>query len=159
MRTAILFGLVALCSVSGCGKSDPAPTTPQATVSGSVTYDGVPVTLDANVIFFCADAGATAAGKVDSLGKYALTPAQKKLGIPAGRYQVGISPPAKPIPPVGDTPEYKEFMLSGSKTPPVPKDLPAKFHSYTQSGIVLEVKAGENTFDFDLAKLEKAAKK
>lgn len=158
MRSAILFSLLALGAVSGCAKGDPAPTTPQASVSGTVTYDGVPVTLDANVVFFCQDAGATAAGKVDSLGKYSLTPAQKKLGIPAGRYQVGISPPLKLPPPVGDTPEYKEFMLSQSKGPSAPKDLPAKFHSYTQSGIVLEVKAGDNTFDFDLAKLEKAKK-
>ena len=158
MRTVVLLGLVAVGLTSGCGKSDPAPTTPQATVSGSVTYDGAPVTLDANVIFFCPEAGATAAGKVDSLGKYALTPAQKKIGIPAGRYQVGISPPVAPPPPPGDTPEYKEFMLSGSKPKPVPKDLPAKFHTYSQSGIVLEVKAGDNTFDFDLAKLEKAKK-
>lgn len=158
MRIAIALGLLCVVSLCGCPKGASTPTTPQASVGGSVTYDGTPVTLDANVVFYCKDSNATASGQVDSLGKYSLVASDKKVGIPAGRYQVGISPPVKVSPQAVDSPEYKAMMLGQSKPAPPPKDLPVKFHSYMQSGIILEVKAGENTFDFDLAKLEKAKK-
>ena len=36
---------------------------------------------------------------------------------------------------------------------PVPKEVPEKFHTFEKSKLVLEVKTGDNTFDFDLAKL------
>ena len=71
---------------SGCS-SEPALTStdPQATVSGTITFEGKPVPLDTSVVFYCKDKGVTAGGIVDSLGKYSLVGSQPALGLPAGR--------------------------------------------------------------------------
>ncbi len=143
----ILSGLLA-----GCGGGSSAPKEAQATISGKVTYDGKPITLDSAVVFYCKDKAATAAGKVDSLGSYSLTGSIPSVGIPAGRYQVMIQPPTAPPPVVGSE-EYKQAMMGKAPKKEAPKDIPAKFHALESSKIVLEVKEGANTFDFDLSKL------
>lgn len=150
-RAILAAGLFALSM--GCnGGEELTSTDPQATVSGTVTFEGKPITLDSKVVFFCKDKDATASGAVDSLGKYSLTSGRPALGIPAGRYQVMISPPSAPPPPVGSD-DYKKAMMGKMAPPPAPKDIPTKFSSFETSKIVLEVKAGENVFDFDLSKL------
>ena len=147
---AIVVGVV---SLAGCGGDEGLTSTdPQASVSGKVVYEGKPIPLDSAVVFYCADKGVTASGKVDSLGAYSLTGSIPALGIPAGRYQVMISPPSEPPPEVGD-PGYEQFMMGQIKEPPRPKEIPEKFSSFATSKLVLEVKEGENTFDFDLAEL------
>jgi len=146
--------------VCGCGESAPAKEA-QAEVSGSITFQDSPVTLDSSIVFYCQEKTATAAGKVDSLGKYQLTAGNPNLGIPVGRYQVMIRPPA-PVAASTDpnSEEYKKMMMStGGAATKVKqegtKDIPAQFQSFDTSGIVLELKAGPNTFDFALDKLAK----
>lgn len=155
-RFAILCSI--LFSVTGCGEKEAKPTDPQASVSGSVTFNGTPVTVDSSVVFICKDKGATAAGLVDSLGNYSLRGGIGSIGIPAGRYQVAIRAPNVPAPAVG-TKEYEEFMSGKNKQSERPKDIPSQFEMFETSGIVLEVKPGENKFDFDLAKLKKGEDK
>lgn len=111
-----------------------------------------PITTDSAIVFYCKDKGATASGKVDSLGGYSLTGSIPSIGIPAGRYQVMIQPPTAPPPVVGSE-EYKQTMMGKAPKPPAPKDIPAKFNTLDGSKIQLEVKEGNNTFDFDLSKL------
>lgn len=151
---ALLIATV-LC---GCGSGpDPYEKTPEgerAKVSGSVTFDGKPVPLDSNVIFYNKEKAATAAGKVDTLGNYTLSPAVEKVGIPVGRYQVMIAPPRPEAAAVG-SPDYAKAMMQGAQKVISPKEIPEKFHAFETSGIVLEIKAGDNKFDFDLAKLSK----
>jgi hypothetical protein len=152
---------IACCSVaaSGCGNAAgtrPAATGAQATISGSVTKEGKPITVDSSIAFFCPESAATIGGKIDSLGKFALKPADPAIGIPPGRYQVMIQPPIPPAPAVG-TDAYKNMMMGGGasmeKKAPLPSDIPEKFQAFDTSGIALEVKAGPNSFDIDLAKL------
>lgn len=141
----------------GCGEPEAKPTDPQAQISGTVTNKGANVTPDTTVVFYCKDKNATAAGLVDSLGKYTLRSGVSSIGIPAGRYQVMIRAPEPPAPAIG-TKEYEDFMSGKAKRPESAKDVPPQFGAFDTSGITLEVKAGENTFDFDLDKLLKGAK-
>lgn len=142
---------------AGCGEGEEAkPTDPQASVSGTITNNGENVTPDTRVVFFCKEKNATAAGLVDSLGKFALTPGVSSIGIPAGRYQVMVRPPDPPAPEIG-TKEYEDFMSGKLKRPEPANDVPPQFGAFDTSGISVEVKTGDNNFDFDLAKLLKGA--
>lgn len=145
-----------MIAATGCGEREAKPTDPQASVSGSITNNGANVTPESSVVFFCKEKNATAAGLVDSLGKFALKPGVGSIGIPAGRYQVAIRPPDPPAPALG-TKEYEDFMSGKVKRPEPAKDIPAVFGAFDSSGISVEVKSGENNFDFDLAKLSKGA--
>lgn len=149
----LIPALLLTISLAGCGGGGAEkPKDAQSKVSGKVLFDGKPITLDSAVVFYCKDKGATASGKVDSLGSYSLTGSIPSIGIPVGRYQVMIQPPSPP-PPVVGTEEYKAVMMGKGPKKVAPKDVPEKFHSLESSKIVLEVKEGENTFDFDLSKL------
>ncbi len=151
-----VFAAAAL--LGACNNAPPAPpAATQGQVSGTVTNGGKPVTTGSNVVFFCKESAVTAAGKVDSLGKFSLTGADPKTGIPAGRYEVMIRPPEEPTTPVG-TDDYKALMMQGGNAPAKPEkatDIPKQFHAFETSELVLEVKTGPNTFDLDLAKLAK----
>lgn len=48
------------------------------------------------VTFFNADEGNAAVGFVNESGKFTLKPAEKETGLPAGNYQVTITPPLPP---------------------------------------------------------------
>lgn len=153
---ANLFMWSLIIAANGCVEKEAKPTDPQAQISGTVTNNGVNVTPDTTVVFFCKEKNATAAGLVDSLGKYTIRPGSGSIGIPAGRYQVMIRAPEPPAPALG-TKEYEDFMSGKAKRPEPAKDVPPQFGSFDTSGITLEVKSGDNTFDFDLAKLSKNA--
>ena len=152
----VLF-LACTIAAAGCGgEREAKPTDPQASVSGTITNNGANVTADTSVVFFCKERNATAAGQVDSLGKFALRPGAASIGIPAGRYQVMVRAPDPPAPVLG-TKEYEDFMSGKTKRPEPAKDVPAVLGAFDTSGVSVEVKVGENNFDFDLAKLVKGA--
>jgi len=145
--------------VAGCGGPS-GPTDPQAQVSGKVTNDGKPVTLDSRVVFFNAEKGLTLTGAIDSLGNYSLSPADPKIGVPAGRYTVTIMPPVAAVVEVNQSSEdYKKMMMTGGAATTAQtasntaSDIPEKFRDAKTSKLVFEIKAGANTFDMDLAKL------
>ena len=138
----------------GCGEREAKPTDPQASISGTVTNNGVNVTPDTSVVFFCKEKNVMAAGQVDSLGKFALRGGVGSVGIPAGRYQVSFRAPDPPAPALG-TKEYEDFMSGKTKRPEPAKDVPAQLGAFDTSGITVEVKVGENKFDFDVVKLTK----
>lgn len=155
--TLVLVLLSSLMLVTaGCGEREAKPTDPQASISGTVTNNGANVTPETTVVFFCKEKNATAAGLVDSLGKFSLKPAVASIGIPAGRYQVMVRAPDPPAPAMG-TKEYEDFMSGKVKRPELAKDVPTVLGAFDTSGIAVEVKVGENNFDFDLAKLVKGA--
>lgn len=147
--------------IYGCGpKPVRPPQSEQASVTGSVMFEGKPVTLDSTVVFYCKDKDATAAGKLDSLGKFSLKGAQSSVGIPVGRYVVMVSPPEPPMTTSAaadvNSPEYQKKMMQGTvENPEPPKDIPATFLSLDKSTLALELKAGPNSFDIDLAKIGK----
>lgn len=154
MRYGFLALVLALV-VTGC-KGTPVPEGEQAQISGSVTLDGKPLAVDSSVIFFCKEKAATAAGKVDSLGKFSLTGDRAK-GIPPGRYVVTVRPPeAAPVDANGE--DYKKRMMSGTaavKPAAATGGIPSQFLTMDASPIVVEVKAGPNTFDLPLDQLAK----
>lgn len=153
--------LLLLFVASGCTGAK-APTGDQASVSGSVTVDGKPITVDSSVVFYSKDGGSTAAGMIDSLGKFSLKGGDPSKGIPPGRYAVMVRPPEKAAVQPG-TDEYKKAMMAGMQSPKgtaaPPSDIPAQFMAFETSGLVVEVKTGPNTFDFALDKLTTAKKK
>ena len=93
------------------------------------------------------------------MGKYSLTAADPKVGVPAGRWEVAVKPPVAAVKEMSNTEDYKKMMQGGGpqsvaeSKPATAADIPEKFNDPTTSGLVFEVKAGPNTFDFDLSKL------
>ncbi|MBS0264636.1 MAG: carboxypeptidase regulatory-like domain-containing protein [Planctomycetes bacterium] len=157
LEKLLVAGACLLLSV-GCGPTEakPDPST-QAVVSGSVLKGGKPIAVDSNVTFFCEASGAQAGGKIDALGKFSLTGAESKTGIPAGRYKVMIRPPVKAVTMAPSSPEYQQMMMSGATQKDGPKantsEIPIDFQSLESTKLILEVKSGTNTFDIDLDKL------
>ncbi len=156
MLTAICVGV---CLLTGCGGST-GPVGKQAQVNGTVTNDGKPVTLNSQVVFYNAEKGLTLSGTLDSLGKYSLSAADPKLGVPAGRYDVKILPPAAPVVEMNQSSgDYKKMMQAGGAGAATTKpaddapDIPEKFRDTKTSKLVFEIKEGANTFDLDLSKL------
>ena len=81
MRFLFLTALLILtCLLQGCD-GPTGPVGPQSQVSGTVTNDGKPVTLNSQVVFHNSEKGLTLTGTLDSLGKYSLTPADPKIGV------------------------------------------------------------------------------
>ena len=156
MRMRISTVLVFLiCLLPGCGGAT-GPVGPQSQVSGTVTNDGKPLALNTQVVFFNDVKGLTLTGTLDSLGKYSLTAADPKVGVPSGRYEVCIKPPVVPVIQVDpSSADYAKMMQEGNTAAPAATvvDIPEKFTDPKTSGLVFEVKEGVNTYDFDLAKL------
>jgi hypothetical protein len=65
----------------------------QATISGTVKFGTKNVPVNSLVTFFNSDEGIAAVGFADETGKYTLKPAEKETGLPAGKYQVTVTPP------------------------------------------------------------------
>ena len=160
MRSLLLIMVVCVVSIAaGCGGST-GPVGPQSQVSGTVTNDGKPVTLNSQIVFFNSEKGLTLSGVLDSLGKYTLSAADPKLGVPAGRYDVKIIPPVTPVVDVNQSStDYSKMMQAGGATlasaasANLAPDIPEKFRDTKTSKLVFEIKEGANTFDLDLSKL------
>jgi hypothetical protein len=149
------------CLIHGCGKKEGTPQGEQASVAGSLMFDGKSVALDTSIVFYCQDKDATAAGKVDSLGKFSLKAARPSIGIPVGRYVVMVRPPEPQMPSSAaagpSSPDYQKIMMSQGavEKPSTPSDIPVAFLSLNTSKLALELKAGPNNLDIDLAKIAK----
>jgi len=148
-----------LVTMMGCGDSSPAvdPST-QATISGTVTIDGKAIPVDSVVHFESADTGTSATGKIDALGNFSAVAPDPKKGLVAGRYRVMVSPPPKPAIQMNDTAAYTKAMQAGGAAKPAVSDtsspIPKQFQSLQTTKLILEVKAGPNTFNIDLAKIQ-----
>ena len=123
--------LLGLLLASGCaGSSDNS----SATVKGKVTLAGAPLT--AGTVLFMTDSGNAASAEVGEGGEYSAM-------CPPGHYKVSVSPPPAPDPlvaPAGGQP--------ATSSPPIPK----RYHDLGSSGLSVEIKAGENTFDIMLSR-------
>jgi hypothetical protein len=130
-----LLMLLALVWTIGCGSD-------LASVSGTVTLDGQAISggpeLRGTVYFSPAEgSGASAAGILDSSGRYTLSMGSTE-GIRPGKYVVAISA-TKLIP--ARTPGG---MPGGQLI------TPRKYSNARDSGLEAEVQPGSNTFDFAL---------
>ena len=127
------FSLAALVPVLllGCGK------TQSASVRGTVTYNGKPLTTG-SVTFHPVTDGPVAIGDIQSDGTYSLQTGTES-GLGPGEYRVTVVATG-PIPP--PTPQNTE---------PLPELLiPARYADVTTSGIQRTVAAGSNQIDLSL---------
>lgn len=129
MRLSALLLVVVAVSLAGCGASDLPEL---GRVSGVVTLDGKPL-QDAGVAFQGPN-GRLATGVTDAGGNYSLVLLNDTMGAVVGTNQVHITT-AKP----GDD------AVPGSA---VKETLPARYN--TKTTLTRDVKAGGNTFNFDL---------
>lgn len=127
-----------LLALTGCGRS------PQATVRGTVTLDGKPLT-GGTVVFEAA--GRSYSGSIAAEGRYEL----RHLGRPEvlpGTYGVAVLPPEAEVVADPKTTNLKAV------TPVDPKDYPERYRLPATSGITRNVPEGDSTIDIDLARPE-----
>lgn len=124
--------------LSGCGGQAGPRTYP---VTGTVTQDGKPL-ADAAITFHPVGQGQPAAAKSDAAGRY------QTSALP-GRYRVTIAKFVSEQQ-TGAAASSGEYQEEAPETTPAPSRniLPAKYADPGTSGIEVEVKAGDNNFDF-----------
>jgi hypothetical protein len=132
-RLLSVFLLAVLC---GCGSREQL-----GDVTGQITFQGKPVTK-AVIHFSNPTKGIFIAAESNAMGQYVVEMA-KGRGLPAGTYQVSISPaspvPTKAVPATGPLPK-------SIKAPESP-DIPPKYRDSKTSGLTLTVVDGQNCFD------------
>jgi len=135
MENRFAIAIVALLFpvVCGCGGGDELQKYP---VKGTVTYKGQPV-LEGNVSFRNEDHGS--GGVIGADGTF-----EVEGGLPAGKYNVYISPP--------DIMEAPTFGRDG-KAPPKPKpypNIPQKYRLPATSDLTADVKEGTNDVKLEM---------
>ncbi|MCA9015868.1 MAG: hypothetical protein KDA77_11095 [Planctomycetaceae bacterium] len=127
----MFFSVFSLIFSVGCGGGGADDQPELGTVTGVVTMDGQPL---ANVVVSFEPAqGRPSIGKTDDSGKYELGYLNASKGAVIGSHTVSISTPQEAPTPAGQA--YKD-------------PIPAKYNSKTT--LKGEVKAGDNTINFDL---------
>jgi hypothetical protein len=112
--------LVLAVVMTGCSRRFP-----MAEVSGKVTLDGKPLS-DATVMFV-PEKGFAAAGTLQPDGTFRLISGRPGNGAVIGSHKVAVMP-----------------------ADPLKAHFPAKYQNAETSGFSVEVKAGKNSFEFDL---------
>lgn len=141
----LLRGAVVLILVAGCG--EPPAAGPTGTVSGRAILDENPLP-EGCVVMFVSDR-TTAIGIVQSDGRYEMKSPAGSEQISVGDYQVAVRPPA----PRQLSAEEDEEFLKGQAVPPSGEyeDLiPERYRSTGASGLLFEVREGDNTFPIEL---------
>jgi hypothetical protein len=134
VRIIILAAAAATLALAcGCG-SDRLPT---AVVNGKITYKNKPVPNGS--ILFSPEKGPSATGDIKPDGSYTLTTYRAGDGAVLGKHTVTIAA-------FEDTSNKLPEERPGLPT----AIIPAKYESAATSGLSADVKAGENTVNFDL---------
>jgi hypothetical protein len=144
-RSQRLLGLTLL--LAGCGGGDPNKPA-LGRVSGTVTYQGKPLTTGVVTFVPASGPGATtgqaASGEIDSSGGYSLTTFEAGDGAVIGLHTVTVQARE------GQTRTGKGMPAPGEVVK-VPKSLiPEKYAKGGTSKLQFEVKAGSNTNNIDL---------
>jgi hypothetical protein len=109
-------------------------------VSGTLTLDGQPLaasdTVRVTIMFYPEGGGAPAAALADTNGRYELSTGGQ-MGIAQGRYVAVVSATDSSSDAAGGAPRKKIIT-------------PVKYADPKQSGLVADVKPGNNTIDFAL---------
>ncbi len=129
--------LLMISSLGGCGGSD-APDKPKSgLVIGKITLDGAP--LPNAQVSFSPESKVTSSGTTNSDGAYELTFGANR-GAVVGEHVVRI---------VTKIPGVRQHDAQGQVVADTSPDrVPAKYNA--ESTLTATVKAGENTFNFDL---------
>lgn len=142
--TSSTFVLVAVgmlfVQIAGCSGEGPDYETGQ--VSGTVTFDGKPVT-EGSVTFHSEELGTGGTADLGSGGTFTVRGAEG-AGLRVGSYVVRISPPPQDF---GDGDPNKPAPTIAPKEFP---NIPEKYRDSKTSGLKADVKAGPNEFKFEM---------
>lgn len=133
--------LVVLLIAAGCGRSDVRPVTgPEPyPVTGQVLVDGNPAE-GVHVTFVPAGQGSktskSAVGVTDREGVFFLSTYNPDDGAPVGKYKVALS-----------WVKWIDKTSSIHDQPPEAEQLPRKYQLPDQSGLIADVREGENELD------------
>lgn len=130
----VLFNLICLIATGCGGGSSDQPDL--GSVTGSVAIDGKP--LPNAMVVFSPENGRSSMGITDSDGNYELTYVADTTGAKIGKHSISITNVEQ-----DNSEESGGESPVGTQTP-----IPAKYN--TKSTLTEEVKAGDNTFDFEL---------
>jgi hypothetical protein len=132
--TYLSLSLIATTALMvGCGGSTAGAKKMGGAVSGSVTFQGQPVS-EGSVQLYSATSGDAATATLDAAGKFKLT-----TPIPIGSYKVSIMPPPEPAPQVGVPYAPKEY-----------KNIPLKYRADATSPLKAEIKAEPNVLTLEM---------
>lgn len=134
MRNIGLLTLAAIGLLAGCGGS----SKPVGTVSGKVTFQGMPVN-EGIVTFVRVGGSGSGAGPIAS-GAYSAKGVDG--GIPTGDYVAVVMPP--------ETTKDLGPNTSPAVVLKEMKEIPAKYRSETTSDLKLSIKEGSNEFNIDM---------
>lgn len=134
----LLFVTLSL-SVTGCGSDDRIET---ANVSGLVTYNGEPLRIG-SLLFVPVAGGPTAEGNIDADGNFTMGTYELEDGAILGQHKVMITAITAP----GGT-GLPEDVIGGDGAPV--SVIPDKFGDMEKSGLIIDVKSGDNSVDFVL---------
>jgi hypothetical protein len=122
-----LFLLFCLVVLTGCGDG-------RSSVSGSVTFDGQPLTKtdsrNVTIMFIPESGGAPASALVDESGEFALTTGSQ-AGLPPGKYIV----------------TFAAIEAAGGKKRVI---TPSRYSNAKESDLRADVQPGSNSFNFEL---------
>lgn len=124
-----LFALVFVAQV-GCGGKP-------ASVSGTVTVDGTPLT-QGSVVFAPSSGGMRASGIIQADGSYEIK-TNRDAGLEVGEYDVSVV--------------AREVVETGPGSPPIPGKYlaPKRYGNVKTSGLHYSVEKGNNTIDIELS--------
>jgi len=129
LKAFLCLVLSSLVAAAGC--SDPRiPKGPKGTITGTVKYQGKPVTVGF-ISFLDPATGKGGTAPLESDGSYTIP-----VLVGVGEYHVGFPPPTPPAPW-----ENVERVMS---------PLPSKYHTPELATLKYTVVEGENTANFDL---------
>ena len=139
----LMFVGISILSQWGCGGSGDQPELGQ--VTGTITLDGKP--LGGIAVVFQPENGRPARGMTDAEGKYELTYIRQTKGAKIGPNRVEIAPSED-----GEAAESENTEDENKSAPKRSKSgkptIPARYN--VRSELKVDVKAGNNTFDFKL---------
>jgi len=141
MKCQFLVLSLVLVGVTGCsGRSDRPEL---GLVTGTISFKGAPL-VGASVTFL-PDGGRPSVGKTDSSGSYQLVYIRNVQGAKIGSNRVEIRSLAEGA----DTQHDGDGEEVAQKVKRVTKEIvPAKYNQ--KSELLVDVKSGKNTFDFNL---------
>ncbi|GIX02148.1 MAG: carboxypeptidase-like regulatory domain-containing protein [Thermogutta sp.] len=133
----LAIGLGSLLILTSCGKKVEPLKLSNATLEGTVTYQGKPVPYALIIVTNGKD---TATANADAQGKF------KVEHVPLGQVQIGVNTDAGKGAAMGAIMAARQ----GGGQPPVLVDVPKKYFEPSQSGITTTISDGANTFDIKI---------
>ncbi|MBW3541857.1 MAG: hypothetical protein KY476_16435 [Planctomycetes bacterium] len=147
-RTCVVSTLALLAF--GCGEAEESRYSgPGGTVTGKVTYKGETV-QPGSTVSFINDSGLAASGTVVTGGTYTLSTSEGNQ-IPVGTYKASVvPPPQKELTPEEAMQQAMKSQGPGAQPPETAGGIPVKFANPETSGLLYEVKEGENTINIEI---------